>query len=204
MHYLGFKEALSRFTVFSLSDIRKVAPQFQPRRLCEWQAKGYIQKIIKGHYRFNDQELHEETLFEIANRIYNPSYISLEMALSYYRLIPEGVYGITSISTRRTYRFKTPIAEFIFHTLHRKYFFGYVIREYNGKHFKIASLEKAVLDFLYFNETLKTPSDFEALRLNKAVLASDLNEKKLKAFLKRFGQPQLTRRADAFLRAIKS
>ena len=41
----------------------------------------------------------------VANKIYSPSYISLETALSYYGLIPESVYALTSVSTRKTISF---------------------------------------------------------------------------------------------------
>jgi predicted transcriptional regulator of viral defense system len=105
MQYLEFQNVLKDFTVFSLADIRQVEPGFHRRRLNEWQEKGYIKKVVKGHYVFSGQELDERGLFEIANRIYAPSYVSFEMALSYYGLIPESVFAITSASTRKTSRF---------------------------------------------------------------------------------------------------
>ena len=61
---------------------------------------------------FADTELNEETFFLIANKIYNPSYVSFEMALSYYRLIPEGVYSITSATAKKTIKFKTTVGDF--------------------------------------------------------------------------------------------
>src|SRR3989338_7420397 len=109
MQYTELKQALKDFTVFSLADIKSLGVIFYRRRLNEWQDKGYIKKLIRGYYIFSDLELNENVLFEIANRIYDPSYVSLEAALSYYGLIPESVYGISSVSTRRTYKFKTPV-----------------------------------------------------------------------------------------------
>jgi predicted transcriptional regulator of viral defense system len=82
MRYLELKESLKDFTVFSLADIRQTDSFFHRRRLNEWQEKGYIKKLIRGFYIFSDLELNENVLFEIANRIYAPSYISLEIALS--------------------------------------------------------------------------------------------------------------------------
>ena len=114
MRFMDFKEKLKPFSVFSLSEIRKVDSNFQRRRLNEWQEKGYIKKVIRGHYIFSDLELEESVLFEIANRIYKPSYISFEIALSYYSFIPESVYIITSASTRKTYRFSTSIGTFTY------------------------------------------------------------------------------------------
>ena len=95
MQYIELKNGLKDFTVFSVSEIRKIDPHFHRRRLNEWQDKGYIKKIIRGYYIFSDLKLSEEVLFEMANRIYAPSYVSFEMAISYYHLIPESVYGIT-------------------------------------------------------------------------------------------------------------
>ena len=136
MQYIELKESLKEFTIFSLADIERIDSNFYRRRLNEWQDKGYIKKIIKGYYIFSDLELSENILFEIANRIYSPSYISFEMALSYYHLIPESVYGITSASTRRTYKFKTPIAEFSYRTIKHNLFFGYNLINYGHKCFK--------------------------------------------------------------------
>jgi predicted transcriptional regulator of viral defense system len=105
MQYIEFKDSLKDFTIFSLNDIRRIDNRFFRTRLNEWQNKGFIKKVIKGFYIFSDLELNEKVLFEIANRIYSPSYISFETALFWHGLIPESVYGITSASTRRTYKF---------------------------------------------------------------------------------------------------
>src|SRR4030043_614617 len=113
MNYLNLRGSLKNFSVFSLRDILRGEPGFHRRRLNEWQAKGYIRKVIKGFYIFSDLPLDELVLFEIANRVYKPSYVSLESALAYYQLIPESVFGVTSVSTRRTYRFAPGFADFL-------------------------------------------------------------------------------------------
>ena len=125
MKFLELKSELRDFTIFSLNEIKNIEPGFHRRRLNEWQDNGYIKKVVRGYYIFSDLKLSEEILFKIANRIYLPSYISLESALSYYHLIPESVYGITSISTRKTYHFVTSIGEFIYRALKPPLFFGY-------------------------------------------------------------------------------
>jgi len=158
-----FKEALKAFTVFSINEIRKIDNNFHRRRLNDWQEKSYIKKIIRGYYIFSDLELSENVLFEIANKIHSPSYVSLQMALLYYHLIPESVYRITSLSTRKTYKYTTPIGEFSYRKIKPELFFGYDIVGYNGKSFKIASIEKAILDYFYFNPHI---SEFESLRIN--------------------------------------
>jgi predicted transcriptional regulator of viral defense system len=51
-------------------------------------------------------------LYSIASRIYAPSYISLESALSLHGLIPEEVKSITSCVFKRSRSFETPLGIF--------------------------------------------------------------------------------------------
>jgi len=203
MRYINLKQQLQEFTIFSIADIMKIDANFHRRRLNEWQDKNYIKKVVKGYYIFSDLKLNESALFEIANRIYNPSYVSFEAAISYYGLIPEAAYGITSVSTRRTYRFRTTIAEFSYRTLTARLFFGYNIIRYNGKAFKIASPEKAILDYLYLHEDIKSGNDYAAMRINKGAFFNTINRNRLKVFLKKFGHKTLTKRVNSFLEFIK-
>lgn len=203
MKYLELKESLKDFTVFSLSDIERIDSNFHRRRLNEWQEKGYIKKIIKGYYIFSDLELNENKLFEIANRIYKPSYISLEIALSYYHLIPESVYTITSVSTQKTYKFTTRIATFSYRSIKPSLYFGYNIIQYDEKHFKIASIEKALLDYFYLHPGVKTGPDFGSLRINKDIFHKSVNEAKVHSLLEKFNQKSLEKRISNFLEFIK-
>lgn len=198
MRYLELRKHLKDFTLFSLGDIKKIDPGFHRRRLSEWQDKDYIVKIINGHYLFSDTKVNEAVLFEIANRIYQPSYVSFEMALAHYGLIPESVYGITSASTRRTYRFHTPVADFIYRTIKPALFFGYEIVKYDGKTYKIASPEKAILDYFYLNPNLKNAADYAGLRINQEVFSRIVNREKLEAYLSRINQKNLRKRMNSF------
>lgn len=204
MQYLELRGALKNFTVFSLADIKRIDSYFDKRRLSEWQDKGYIKKVIRGYYIFSDLQLNENVLFEVANRIYSPSYISCEMALSYYHLIPESVYGITSVSTRRTYNFTTPIAEFAYRTVKPGFFFGYNLIRYDNKCFRMASIEKAILDYFYLHSKIKTREDFASLRINRDMFFKQIDEEKLYKFLVRSAQKRLTKRIKSFLEFIKN
>jgi predicted transcriptional regulator of viral defense system len=199
MNYIKLRDSLKDFTVFSLHDILQVDPAFHRRRLNDWQNKGYIKKVIKGFYTFSDLSLNENVLFEIANKIYKPSYISLESALSYYDLIPESTYGVTSVSTRRTYKFTTSAAEFSYRTIRRDLYFGYFIQAYNQKSFKIAFPERAIIDYLYLNSHLKNEKDFESLRVNPGIFFEKIDTKKLMDHLKIFSQKSLRDRVLRFL-----
>lgn len=194
MKYIELRENLKEFTVFSLADIKAIDRDFYRRRLNEWQDKGYIKKIIRGFYMFSDTEMTEEVLFEIANKIYSPSYVSFEIALSYYGMIPEAVYGITSAATRRTYRFKTFAGEFLYRSIKPSLFFGYNVTGRGGKRFKIACPEKAILDYFYIHPSVRADMDFEDLRINKRAFREAVSSGKLKALLHGFGQKSLNKR----------
>jgi predicted transcriptional regulator of viral defense system len=199
MNFTQFKDALKDFTLFSFNDIRLIDPHFHRRRLVEWQQKGYIKKIVKGHYVFADLTIDENILFEIANRLYAPSYVSLESALSYYQIIPEAVYGITSVSTRRTYSFLTPCGEFHYRTLKPSFFFGYEITTFDSKSFKIGDLEKALIDFFYLHPNLKSDSDIISLRFNTEILVEKISHQKLQKYLRKFSKAALSDRISKFL-----
>lgn len=199
MNYIAFRNALRDFPVFSLTDARVVDPGFDRRRLSEWQAKGYIRKIVNRHYLFADIDVDENRLFHIAGRIYRPSYISLQSALSRYQVIPEAVYGITSVSTRRTYVFETPLSRFVYRSLQRKLFFGYAIVE-NGV--KMAWMEKAILDFLYLNPHINTQNDFMSMRIDADTFNEHLDRARIESYLKRFEQKKLQTRVAHFLEWI--
>jgi len=199
MNYIKLRDSFKDFTIFSLHDILQVDPSFHRRRLNDWQNKGYIKKVIKEFYIFSDLALNENVLFEIANRIYKPSYISLETALSYYDLIPESAYGITSVSTRRTYKFITSIAECNYKTIRPILYSGYFFQSYNKKAFKIAQPEKAILDYFYLNPHLKNEKDFESLRMNPRIFFEKVNARTLIAHLKIFSQKSLSDKISRFL-----
>jgi len=96
MQIIEFQKKLSMYPVFSLQDVQKIAPNFYRIQLDRWQKKGYIKRIKKGYYYFTDKEIDQNFLFYLSNKIYSPSYVSLEKAFQYYDFIPEEIFQITS------------------------------------------------------------------------------------------------------------
>jgi predicted transcriptional regulator of viral defense system len=204
MRYLELKEHFKEFVLFSLKDIKKIDPNFHRRRIGEWKEKGYIKNIINAYYIFADKELEEQSLYFIANKVYNPSYVSLEAALSYYGFIPEAVFAVTSMSTRKTKTFSTIYGDMIYKHIHPRYFFGYDLVEFKGFRYKIASPEKAVLDFLYLNPGIKSKGDMEELRMNSEEVHRQIDRDRFDEFLKGFGKQALRERAKLLMEVIDS
>ena len=202
MRFIEFKEKLNNFIIFKLNDIRKIEADFNLRRLSEWQNKGYIKMVRRGYYIFSDLELSEPSLFLIANKIYSPSYISFEMAFSYYGLIPEAVYGITSATSQKTSSFKTKMGEFTYCHIKPELMFGYKLIKCKNHNFKIAEMEKSVLDYFYLNPQLKAEEDFDGMRFNSEKFIAESNKDKFERYLKIFNSRSLEKRTRNFLKYI--
>ena len=126
----------------------------------------------------------------------------MEMALAYYNLIPEAVYGITSVSSCKTNRFKTDFGEFIYRHVKPQLMFGYKLINHKGHNFKIAEPEKAILDYFYLNSHLDTKDDFAGLRFNGEEFKEQMDRDKLKRYLVAFGSKRLEKRFNKFLKCI--
>jgi predicted transcriptional regulator of viral defense system len=206
MRYLDFKKKLEPFIIFSLQDIRSFEPNFNVVQLSQWQNKGYIKKIIKGKYIFTDIDPNEEILFLIANKLLSPSYVSLEMALSWHGIIPEGVYTVTSVSTIRTITHNTSIGIFDYKKIKQKAFFGYQFKTIDGtqRTFCVASPEKALIDYLYYKNEINTTTDIESLRLNMELLRSKINYELLHSYAKLSDNKELNKRVNNFIKYLKN
>lgn len=87
---------------------------------------------------------------QIANLLYGPSYISFEWALSYYKMIPEGVYVVTSASVAKSKIFETDVGTFEYTCLsHDRYAVGIDQKENAAGSFIIATPEKALADLIH-------------------------------------------------------
>jgi predicted transcriptional regulator of viral defense system len=204
LSYYTFQQELVIFDVFSLGDIKKIFPNFDSRRLVEWQEKGYIEKIINRWYRFKNKVLQESLIWWASNRIYGPSYISLETALSFHGLIPEGVFQTTAISTAKTQHFNTPLGYFDYRNIKPSLFFGYNIHRINDKPIKIADIEKTLLDYCYFNKNLRNSDDFDSLRLNIAFLQSQFDVEKMTNYLTLSESAALEKRVSHLINYIQN
>lgn len=86
--------------------------------------------------------------FVIANHLRGPSYISLETALSYWGLIPERVYEISSVTTKTSKTYETSLGRFSFQFSPTP-FYSFGIKSVRLTEFQtalIASPEKALCD----------------------------------------------------------
>jgi len=135
--------------IFSANNIRAifgVSRVASSALLHRYKKRGFIAQIKKGLYVLQDF-LPPDAY--VANNLYNPSYISLEFALSYHGVIPETVYEITSVTTKATRRFEALGKIFSYRKIKKPAFMGYEIQKQQGMGFYIADPEKAFVDANY-------------------------------------------------------
>jgi predicted transcriptional regulator of viral defense system len=110
-------------------------------------SRGNLNRIKRGIYILSDNQ---PTKFEIANYLCKPSYLSFETALSYYGIIPETVYAITSATTNKNAKevnFEDQVYQY--RKIKKGLFFGYQPVKIRDRLVLIADREKALLDYLY-------------------------------------------------------
>jgi len=199
--FLQFKNALKDFPVFSTTDIYKAFPNIHRRRLHEWVGRGLLKRIVKGYYIFSDVPIEEGLIYSTANRIYDPSYISLQSALNWYGLIPEFIPQITSVSTKKTTTLSTSIGSFSYSSVKESLMFGYdvVLLGDRGYKIKMAYPEKAILDLLYLNPHINSVEHFLELRLNSEVFREIVRPDVLAQYLSAFSNKSLSKRVNILL-----
>lgn len=205
MKYLDFKEKLQKYVVFSFSDIRLFDRGFRRRQLNEWQGQGYIRKIRRGFYMFSDVKLNDELFFTLSNKIYQHSYVSLESALSFYGLIPEGVFTVTAVSTKNTAVFNTGAGNFTYRHIKPSLLMGYEIKvSTKGGKYKIASPEKTVLDYLYFHPDIVQEADFSEWRFNSEEFLQIADLDKMRKIARAEYRPGFSRGLELLITRIKN
>jgi len=120
--YIQFRNRFANLPILPLMEIEKAFPKLDKRRLVEWSKKGYIENVKRGFYRFTDLPKQEGLQYFSANKIYSPSYVSLESALSFYQIIPEAVFTITSVSTLNTTTLNSTLGNFTYAHIKENFF----------------------------------------------------------------------------------
>ena len=190
MNYMKLEQTLRdrRMRLFSplelqrLLGISPVAARFLVHRYAK---RGGLLKLRNGLYSFAGESPSE---LAIANRLYEPSYVSFEYALAYYHVIPETTYAITSATTRPTRTLTAAGRTFEYHRLKRSAFTGYEPARIGGDTVLIALPEKALADYLYF-------VDLKKKRLNDRLSLRALRWRRIESCVRLFDRPSLLKLA---------
>jgi len=121
------------------------------------------------------ESLNEKELFQMANAIQVPSYISLTSALAYYNLSTQQLRGmIESITTKKTNSVKVKEICFNFILIKKNLYTGFIQED----DIFIALPEKALADIVYLSSLGRYSCDFDAIDFNK------LNKNKVTEYIR--------------------
>lgn len=112
----------------------------------------------------NFRRLNEPGLFQIANFIEVPSYISLTTALSYYGITTQQLQNIIeSVSLKRSKVQSVQNIQFKYYKVKKSFYNGFQM----SNNFFIALPEKAFADAVYLTSIGKYSIDFESINFKK-------------------------------------
>jgi predicted transcriptional regulator of viral defense system len=166
-------------------------------------SKGEIIHIRRGLYclapRYQKKSIN---LYALAQRIYGPSYISLESALSWHGWIPEAVYTVTSVSFKKAKEFNTPLGVFSYNRIPQKLFYADVERlaDEAGNIFLMADPIKALSDYVYVHKKDWTGLEpvVESLRVEEEEFAS-ITASEFNSLIENYG----SQRVQKFIKGLK-
>lgn len=121
---------------------------------------GQLIRLKRGLYVVDERVSGEPVNIRLcANHIYGPSYVSQQWALRWYGLIPERVYTMTSVTTKRSRTFENPFGRFTYYQVKPSYFpIGIKSMEENGVYCLMASPEKALCDTILYDSYVPAQS----------------------------------------------
>ena len=170
-------------------------------QISRWAKEGKLLKLAQRRYLMAEEYRRADpSPGRIANWLVYPSYVSLEYALGAYGLIPEGVFVVTSVTTKRPRHYDTPEGRFTFRHIHRKLFWGYQAAGNGENESVMAEPEKALLDFFYFLRGPLTTPRFREMRWQNV---EGIRIPLLKQWANRMAHPRVTESVERFLEVIK-
>ena len=140
--------------------------------------KGVLKRLKGGFYLnlnyFNKSQSKQQLLEYVGGVMVYPSYLSSEYVLEKNGFLAESVYAITYITTKKTRRIITKLGSFIYRSIKDNLFFGFTTQTIDGVEYFVASLPKALFDFIYLTswKTKRQMEDFlKESRFNWEVLS---------------------------------
>lgn len=167
------------------------------KRVYEFKKKRWLISLRRGLYFVSDIGSHgfvSISPFVIAGAFNKDSYISLDSAFSFYNFYEQMLRSATSITAHRSKKYLFQNHTYQYLKIKKRLYFGFKTAVLEGYYIKIADLEKAVLDYLYFkNDTYSMDLFMEILQKAK----NSLDLRRLINYAKKF--PQTARRKLGFI-----
>ncbi len=201
MNFLEFRKRWLDLACFNIYQIYSWLPDFNRNNLTRWVKEGKLVRLRQGYFTFSEYKNRPDYFLYFANRIYNPSYISLHTALAFYGMIPEAVVQITSVTSLKTAAFNNGFGEYSYKSVKENLMFGYELKPMaDNRIIRFATPEKALLDLLYLYPFYNDERELEELRLDEEYMQDDLNRDLLLDYCAKFRSKVLDCRVKLLLK----
>jgi predicted transcriptional regulator of viral defense system len=174
IHINKIREFIKSVPVFRVRDIELLVGNRNYAHLIlhKLTKKGEIKRVVKGWY-----SLHDDPIVSVF--CFKPAYVGLQEALSLHNLWEQET-NVVVITTKKV---RVGIREIlgnnvILRTIEPKYFFGFDLIKYENFFVPVSDIEKTLIDFVYFKESLTR----ETLR----EIIKRMNKQKLIEYLKKY------------------
>jgi len=169
-----FKESpvVSANSILRVIKSKKPVRQYHKQLIKNLVLKGKIKRLSKGCYTMHDEP-------SLAVFSFNPSYIGLQDALSFYNLWEQEAIPIIITSKKARIGIRKILdTNVLIRRIDRKYFFGFDYKKYGNFYLPVSDIEKTFIDMVYFRQRI----DDELLKEFKR----RLNRNRLGGYLKKY------------------
>lgn len=173
-------------TVFSLKNLQSLwglSPQNTKIVASRMAQKHLIIRIARGYYAITE----ELNIYELANLIISPSYVSLNSSLFFHGISFQVSNTITSVGLLN-YQKRVSSRLFKYYSMKKSLFFNLEGIEYK-KNLAIARPERAILDCLYFG-ILPNVDNYDKLNITYLKKVSFLYPKTVQKKIKKYIEKQ--------------
>ena len=155
-------------------------------RISKLTSDGVLETIKPGFYLntllLSKSSQKEEFIEYVGSIIKYPSYVSLEYALAKYGLIPESIYSITYVTTKKPGKFNSGNFSFKYRNIKEKLFSDYEKVVFNKGEYLFARNYKALFDFIYLTP-LRTTSEYNSILFDSRINWENLSKEDKRSFV---------------------
>ncbi len=168
---------LNKVPYFRISNLEAFLPHLKKnsiyRKITRWHKKGLIVRLKEGFYIAKEYKKEHSAdvnyLYYLANILRYPSYVSGTFILQNKGVLTDVTFPISSITTKTTRKYYNKIGNFFYYSISPKLYIGYERLFYNNEPIYVATLSKALFDYLYIKYSrvkIKPEVAIEKERLN--------------------------------------
>lgn len=156
-------------------------------RLATLIKNGCLERLKPGFFlnkSLLDQTSNKNAMLEYVGGVLKfPSYVSLEYALAQYGVIPDSIYVLTYITSKKTAEYHSINISYRYRNIQDTFYTDYEPRQFEGKTYYFAKKWKALFDFLYLIP-LRTSRDYQNILFQSRIQWSAFTKEELAQFVR--------------------